>query len=89
MYYILCVILNALFYDRFPLCIHRSYTLLYAESEQVVLDHNALARQYEYVGIGVIKVAHDHSAIAYTIDTRGDDTHDAGTDSYICIYMCL
>lgn len=49
-----------------------------SSGEEVLLDHNAILREHGYVSVGVVKLSHDHAWLAYTVDTSGDDTYDAG-----------
>lgn len=49
-----------------------------SSGEEVLLDHNAILRKHGYVSVGVVKLSHDHTWLAYTVDTSGDDSYDAG-----------
>lgn len=43
--------------------------------EQVILDHNALARGNKYFDVGLHAVSPDHALLAYSTDTRGDERY--------------
>lgn len=43
--------------------------------EQVILDHNALARGKKFFDVGLHAVSPDHTLLAYSIDTRGDERY--------------
>lgn len=41
--------------------------------EEILLDHNVLAKGYDYFDIGVFKISPDHKLLAYSIDTSGSE----------------
>ena len=47
-----------------------------AESEQVLLDLGALADAHGFAALGSLSVSADHSLLAYTVDTAGDEAYE-------------
>jgi len=43
--------------------------------EEILLDHNALARGKKYFDVGLHSLSPDHGLLAYTTDTSGDERH--------------
>ncbi len=43
--------------------------------EEVVLDLNALAEDFEYLDLGLYRISPDHKHIAYSLDTEGDERY--------------
>jgi oligopeptidase B len=43
--------------------------------EEVILDENALAKGEKYFSLGTLDVSPDHSLLAYTVDTQGNEKH--------------
>jgi oligopeptidase B len=43
--------------------------------EQILLDENVLAEGHDYFSLGDLEVSVDHSRLAYTVDTKGDEIH--------------
>ena len=43
--------------------------------EEVILDHNALARGKKYFDVGLHAISPDHAHLAYSTDTKGDERY--------------
>ena len=43
--------------------------------EQVLLDENVLAEGHEYFALGALQISADHTRIAYSTDTEGDEVY--------------
>lgn len=56
---------------QYPIYCRKKWSL--DHDEEILLDQNVLARPYEYLGIGALKVSPDHSLLAYSIDTLGSE----------------
>lgn len=41
--------------------------------EEIILDHNRLARGHEYFAVEAHAISRDHRLLAYTFDTKGDE----------------
>jgi oligopeptidase B len=46
------------------------------DSEQILLDKNLLAEQYDFFNIGDLEVSPCHNYIAYTVDTIGNECYE-------------
>ena len=56
--------------------------------EEVILDENELAVGHSFFALGVLELSSDHTKLAYTVDTKGDERHtlyikDLGTGSLL------
>eukprot|EP01134_Creolimax_fragrantissima_P000088 CFRG0088T1 len=45
--------------------------------EHILIDQNLLVEKYSYLSIDSIKMSHDHSMLAFTMDTTGDESFSA------------
>ena len=43
--------------------------------EQILLDENVLAEGHDFFSVGDVDISADHSRLAYTFDTTGDEIH--------------
>ncbi len=69
-------------YEYFTRTVEGSQYALYCRrplgggDEEVMLDVNAVAEGHEFCQLGLVAVSPDETRLAYSVDTRGDETHE-------------
>ena len=63
------------YYDRYEIGAQHSLYCRYQtpEKEQILLDADALSKEYDYFDIGECEHSPDHNYLAYCIDTKGSE----------------
>ena len=81
---------NYYYYDRYEVGAEHSLYCRHNEDnkEKILLDANALAKEFDYFDIGDCEHSPDHRYLAYCVDTKGSEFYtlyilDLSTDDYL------
>jgi len=59
--------------EQYPIYCRKRFSL--EADEEILLDHNQLAQEYDYFEIAVFEVSPDHKLLIYSVDTIGDERY--------------